>query len=129
MQVCQGLLNQLEAKGVGCTDCIITSDEMWCHHHEPESKQQSIVSQCVNSPSKKFKSQSSAGKVMCTVFWDRRGVILLDFLECGLTIDSDHYIMTLTDPKACTSRIRSEMMRTFLLQHGNARLQSSFKTG
>ena len=81
VRVCQGLLNQYEAEGDSFLDCIITSDEMWCHHHEPESKQQSIVSQCVNSPSKKFKSQSSAGKVMCTVFWDRRGVILLDFLD------------------------------------------------
>ena len=33
-----------------------------------------------NSPSKKmFKMQLSAGKVMCTVFWDRKEVILLDF--------------------------------------------------
>jgi hypothetical protein len=34
-----------------------------------------------NSPSKKkFKTQPSAGKVMCTIFWDRKHVILLDFM-------------------------------------------------
>ena len=29
---------------------------------------------------KKFKTQPSAGKVMATVFWDAKGVIMLDFL-------------------------------------------------
>ena len=29
---------------------------------------------------KKFKIQSSAGKVMATVLWDAKGVIMLDFL-------------------------------------------------
>ena len=42
----------------------------------------------------------SAGKVMCTVFWDRNGVILLDFLEPGQTINSDLYITTLTKLEA-----------------------------
>ena len=28
---------------------------------------------------KKFKTQPSAGKVMTTVFWDAKGVIMLDF--------------------------------------------------
>ena len=30
--------------------------------------------------SKAFKAQPSAGKVMATVFWDAKGVIMLDFL-------------------------------------------------
>jgi transposase-like protein len=53
--------------------------------------------QHVNSPSKKkFKMLPSAGKVMCTVFWDRKGMFLPDFLEPRQTINSDHYIATLT---------------------------------
>ena len=51
----------------------------------------------------------SAGKVMCTVFWDRKGVILLDFLETGQTINSDRYIATLTKLKArIASQTRDE---------------------
>jgi len=38
----------------------------------------------------------SAAKAVCTVFWDRRGVTLLDFLELGQTINSDHYITMLS---------------------------------
>ena len=44
----------------------------------------------------RVQNAASAGKVMCTVFWDRKGVMLLDFLEPGQTINSDHYIATLT---------------------------------
>jgi len=37
---------------------------------------------------------------MCTVFWDRKGVVLLDFLEPGQTSKSDRYIKTQTKLKA-----------------------------
>ena len=70
----------------------------------------------------------SVGKVMCTVFWDRKGVILLDFLEPGHTINSDCYITTLTKLKARISRDRPEKQTTFLLQHDNARPHTSLKT-
>lgn len=82
-----------------------------------------------NSPSKKkFKTQPSAGKVMCTVFWDRKGVILLDFLEPGQTINYDHYVVTLTKLKAGISRVRPETKTAFLLQHNNAWPLTSLKT-
>ena len=97
MQVCQDLLNQYEPEGDSFLDRIITGDETWCHHYEPESKRQSMEWRHANSPSKKkFKTLPSAGKVTCTVFWDRKGVILLDFLEPGQTITSDRYIATLS---------------------------------
>jgi len=110
MQVCQDLLNQYEAEGDSFLDRIITGDKTWCHHHEPESKRQSMDWRHVNSPSKKkFKTLPSAGKVMCTVFWDRKVVILLDFLEPGQTINSYRYIATLTKLNArISSQAREE---------------------
>lgn len=39
--------------------------------------------------------QMSVGKVLCTLFWDRKGMVLLDFMEFKQAIKSDHYI---TDP-------------------------------
>ena len=45
---------------------------------------------------KKFQTLPSAGKVMCAVFWDRKSVILLDFLEPRQTINSDQYIAMLS---------------------------------
>jgi len=129
MQVFRDLLNHYKAEGDSFLDCIIIGDEMWCHHYEPESKLQSMEWQHVNSPSKeKFKMLPSRGKVMCTVVWDRKGVILLDFLEPGQTMNSDHYIAMLTKLKARISRVRPEKKTTFLLQHDNARPHTSLKT-
>jgi hypothetical protein len=37
-------------------------------------------------------TKALAGKLMATVFWDSNGVIHMDFLEPGTTINSEHYI-------------------------------------
>ena len=39
MQVCQNLLNKYKAEGDGFLGSIINSNELQCHHYEPESKQ------------------------------------------------------------------------------------------
>ena len=52
---------------------LVTVDVTWVHYHEPENKAQSRhwVGPGSSRP-KKFKRQSSAGKVMATVFWDAK---------------------------------------------------------
>ena len=40
---------------------------------------------------KEVKTQPSAGKVMATVFWDAKGVIMLDFLPKRSTITGVYY--------------------------------------
>lgn len=108
---------------------VITSDETQCHDYKLESKQQSTEQQRVNSPrKKKFKTQTSVGKVMYATSWDRKGEILLDFAEPRQTINSNHYIMVLTNLKARTSRVRPQKKTNLLLQHDNARPHPSFKT-
>jgi hypothetical protein len=52
MQVCQDLLNHYEAEGGCFLHSIIIGDETWCHHYEPESKQESMEWRHANSPSK-----------------------------------------------------------------------------
>ncbi|XP_023215930.1 histone-lysine N-methyltransferase SETMAR-like [Centruroides sculpturatus] len=60
---------------------IVTGDETWVAYVTPESKQQSMEWRHSSSPRKvKFKQTISAQKIMCTVFWDRYGVLLVDFL-------------------------------------------------
>lgn len=62
---------------------IVTGDETWVAYITPESKQKQ---QCMEwrhstSPRKvKFKQTLSARKIICTMFWDRKGVLLVDFL-------------------------------------------------
>ena len=75
---------------------IVTGDESWFHHFEPETKWQSMEWHHLHSPSKKkAKKMPSAAKVMGTVFWDAEGLILVEFLECGQTITAARYVQTL----------------------------------
>jgi hypothetical protein len=68
---------------------IVTADETWVHHYEPESKAQSMAWKRMTSPmSKKFISQPSAGKIMLTPFWDMEGAILVHFTPNGETVNS-----------------------------------------
>jgi len=86
------------------------------------------VATCEFPIEEKVQTVPSAGKGMCTVFWDRRGVIILDFLEPGQTINSDRYIATPTKQKARISKVRLEKKTTFLLEHDSARPHTSLKT-
>ena len=71
---------------------LITVDETWIHHYTPETKEQSKQWIGKGEPApKKVKTIKSAGKVMATVFWDARGVILIDYLEKGKTITGQYY--------------------------------------
>jgi hypothetical protein len=48
---------------------VVTLDETWVHNYEPESKAQNMAWKRPTSPvAKKFKSQTSAGKITLTIF-------------------------------------------------------------
>jgi len=71
---------------------IVTGDESWVYHYEPESKRQSMQWKHLSSPAnKKFKTQASSGKVMLTIFWDVNDPILMHFQEKGQTVTSARY--------------------------------------
>ena len=65
----------------------MTVDETWVYYYEPENNAQNRQWVGPGSPMpKKFKTQPSAGKVMARVYWDAKGVIMLDFLPKRSTI-------------------------------------------
>ncbi|CAK1588256.1 unnamed protein product [Parnassius mnemosyne] len=70
----------------------VTVDETWIHHNTPETKQHSKqwVSKGESAP-KKAKVGLSANKVIATVFWDARGIIHIDYLQKGRTINGECY--------------------------------------
>ena len=81
-----------EANPVNFVERFLTQDECWVHHFEPETKRQSMQWKHSSSPApKKAKVVSSAGKVMATVFWDAKGVVLVDYLPKGQTINGEYY--------------------------------------
>ena len=89
--VCSTLLKRFRSKD-GFFLHLVTEDETWVHYYEPENKAQSCQWVGPGFPRpKKFKTQPSAGKVMATVFWDAKGVIMLDFLPKRSTITGVYY--------------------------------------
>jgi acetylornithine deacetylase/succinyl-diaminopimelate desuccinylase-like protein len=61
---------------------IVTKDESWMYHYEPESNRHSMQWKHPSSPAnKKLKTQASAGKVMLIIFWDVNGPISVHFQE------------------------------------------------
>ncbi|GFO02178.1 histone-lysine N-methyltransferase SETMAR [Plakobranchus ocellatus] len=77
------------------------------------------------SPSpRKFQVVASARKVLFTVFWDMEGVVHMEFLEQGQTVNSERYISTLRALKL--RRVRPD--KDSILQHANARPHTSRQT-
>jgi hypothetical protein len=77
------------AEGEDIFNRIVTGDESWAHHYQPESKHASMQWKHPSSSStKKFKVTASAGKVMLTVVWDSQGVLLAHFQKRGENVNS-----------------------------------------
>ena len=120
-------LEYFEKEGEDFLKKIITGDETWVHHYDPDNKRQSMEYCHKESPQpKKFKTQASAGKVMLTVFWNSECVVLADFLEKETTINFQHYIETLTALKRRIEWIG--ISNETLLQYDNARPHTSAAT-
>jgi hypothetical protein len=68
---------------------IVTADETWLHHYEPESETQSLAWKRPTSPvAKKFKNQPSTGKIMLTLFFFF--AVLVHFTPKGETVSSQN---------------------------------------
>jgi len=124
LQISQQLKIRYSTEGEGFFKRIVTCDETWIHHYEPESKRQSIEWKHTASPTrKKFRTQSSADKVMLTVFWDFQGPIYCDFLEGQRTINSQYYSDILENKirPAIRTKRRGLLTEGVILLHDNAR--------
>ena len=74
---------------------------------------------------KKFKTQPSASKVIATVFWDAKGVIMLDFLSRRSTITGVYYANLLDQLRTVIREKRpGKLSKGVLLQQDNARVHT-----
>ena len=115
--VCSALLKRFRSKDDFLLR-LVTVDEIWVHYYEPENKAQSHQWVVPGSPRpKKFKTQPSAGKVMATVFWDAKGIIMLDFLPKRSTITGAYYTNHLDQLRtAIYEKCRGKLSKGVLLQ-------------
>lgn len=124
------ILERYHEEGDGFLSQIVTGDETWVSYVTPESKQQSMEWRHSHSPTKvKFKQTISARKIMCTVFWDRKGLLLVDFLPRGETINSERYCGTLQKlRRAIQNKRRGMLSKGIILLHDNARPHAANRT-
>ena len=110
---CGQLLKMCRSKNMLTT--MVTVDETWVHHYDPESKISSMQWKTPGSPTHvKPRAQKSARKVMLTVFWDVKGVILKDYLPHGNTVNGQYYADLLTKLRKTVTRKRG-IARTQIL--------------
>ena len=121
--VCSALLKRFRSKVLLR---LVTVDETWVHYYEPENKALSRQWVGPGSPMrKKFKMQPSAGKVMATIFWDAKGVIMLDFLPKRSIITGVYYGNLLDQLRtAICEKRRGKLSKGVLLQQDNVRVHT-----
>ena len=105
-------------------------NETWIYYFTPESKRASAEWRGKGeSRPKRPKTQQSAGKVMASVFWDMHGILLIDFLPKGQTINSDYYIALLDRlADAIKKKMPHMAQKKPLFQQDNAPVYKSMKT-
>ena len=131
VEVANGILADYHARGDDFLKEIVTVDETWVKLYDPltrtESKQWKKKSE--KAPVKPKIGPTNA-KLMCTVFFDAEGIITVDFLEKGNTINSARYIASLRKLLRDVSRKRTEKRgKQFVLHQDNARPHTSRETG
>ena len=120
-------LSSYQAEGEQLLQRVVTGDETWVYHYTPESKRSSMEwVEKGGRPPKKCKTVFSACKVLATVFWDHKGILLIDFLEKGQTVNAAYYCEVLDRLRAAIKSKRPGVLtKGVFLIHDNARPHSA----
>ena len=99
----------------------------WLHHWDPDTKKESMQWKHPGSPPpKKFRTQPSASKVMATVFWDSKAIILIDYKPAGTSITGEYYANVIKQLRvAIKEKRRGKLAAGVLLLHDNAPVHKS----
>ncbi|XP_052682598.1 histone-lysine N-methyltransferase SETMAR-like [Crassostrea angulata] len=92
MQTSKAFIQNFKRGGEKWLDRIITTDETWLHHFDPETKTESSIWKHRDSQApKKAKVAKSMGKQMYIFFADRHGMILVHAVPSGQTVNAAYY--------------------------------------
>jgi len=73
--------------------------------------------------------QKSAGKVLASIFWDEDGILLIDYLPTGQTINAEYYSSLLVQMKdTLEEKRRGKVTKEVLLLHDNVPAQWALST-
>lgn len=125
-------LTRYDADGDIFLDLIVTGDETWISYKTPGNLRATSgygeASHEFSSDPRKETPNLNTRNVMVTVFWDRNGLIHMEFLPRGETINSEAYCDTLQRLQRAIQNKRGFMSENVFLIHDNARHHSSART-
>jgi histone-lysine N-methyltransferase SETMAR len=110
---------------------IVTADETWVHHYEPESEARSMAWKRPTSPvAKKFKVNHKPVRLCLQFFLDMEGVIFVHFTPKGETVNSQNYcdVLRAKLKPAIRSKRRRKLQMDAILLHDNARPHAANQT-
>lgn len=121
-QLSLALFHRFDADPENFCSRLVTGDETWVHHYDPETKAQSMQWIKKGShPPVKARVVASKGKVMLSLFWDAQGPLLIDFKPPNITITMHYYANLLSQLRDAIKEKRRGMLRKgVLLLHDNA---------
>ncbi|CAK9819145.1 Mariner Mos1 transposase [Anthophora quadrimaculata] len=120
MRISQVCLDRFKQNKMDFKRRFTTIDKNWIHHYTPEQKEQSKQwIEASGSAPKKAKMVPSAGKVMATVFWNCKGVLLIDYLQKDKTINSEYYCNLLDQLDAKIREKRPALKKKRIIFHQN----------
>ena len=106
----QEIVDAFESDSVKFVQQFVTGDETWVHHWDPESKVESMQWRHASSPPpKKFRSLTSAGKLMATFLGDK-GLLQIDYLPPKTTMNGQYYASMLLKLRDAVKEKRQEML-------------------
>jgi len=109
---------------ISCRARLMTMDETWLYHCDPETKQ--INNQwsggiAAHPAPKKLRVQKSAGKVLASIFRDQDGILLIDYLSKSQIINAQYYSSLLVQLKdILKEKRRGKVAKAVLFLHDNA---------
>ena len=122
MESSQELLEVYNANPEDFHTRLVTGDGTWLHHWDPDTKKESMQWKRPGSP------QPSASKVMATVFWDSKGIILIDYKPAGTSITGEYYANVIKQLRVAIKEKRRGKLYIaagVLLLHDNAPVHKS----
>ena len=101
---------------------LVTMDETWLYNYDPGTKQQSVEWRHSGSPRpKKFRVQKSAGKFLASILGYQDGILLVEYLPKGQTINAEYYSSLLVQLKdILKEKRRGKVTKGVLFLHDSA---------
>ncbi|KFM79731.1 Mariner Mos1 transposase, partial [Stegodyphus mimosarum] len=90
-------------------------DETWVYHHDPDFGGE--TSSCAKPK-----------KLLASVFWDAKGILFIDYLQTGKTINSDYYCNLLNQLDEKIRERRPGLQKKIIFRQDNAPAHTAQKT-